>query len=80
MASGGKPLIPSEDELVELLDRQEMGEEVTTPWLWKVYRLWRRWGISPIELVRWPSWLVDAMMTCELVAARRSAKTVPPPR
>jgi len=57
-----------------------MGEEVQTPLLWKVYRLWRRWGISPLELLRWPSWLVDAMMVCDIVAARRAEKTVPPQR
>lgn len=67
-----------EDELTDLLDRQEMGEVVDTPLLWKIYRLWHRWRISPLELLKWPAWLINAMMVCDSVAIKRAGKNVPP--
>jgi hypothetical protein len=56
---------------MELLDAEEMGSDTPLPYIWKVYRLWKRWGISPVELLKWPSALVDSMLVCEVVDHKR---------
>jgi hypothetical protein len=35
--------------------------------MWRLYQLWKRWGVSPLELLEWPMWLVEGFQTCELV-------------
>jgi hypothetical protein len=73
----GKRLSALEGEIGEYLDLEEKGQGKSLPYELRIYRLWKRWGISPLELISWPSWLVDAMMTCD--AATKAREIIPLP-
>jgi len=34
--------------------------------------LWREWGISPLELLEWPTALIEGFQACDIVEAERS--------
>ncbi len=40
------------------------------PFQLRLHRLWRKWGISPLELLTWPADLVDDMQVCDIVTAK----------
>ena len=41
------------------------------PWIWRLYRLWREWGVSPLELLQWPTELVEGFQACDIVEGQR---------
>jgi hypothetical protein len=64
-------------ELHEYLDLAEapanMGQSLpATPWIWRLYKLWRGWGVSPLELLQWPTVLVEGFQACDVVEAQRN--------
>ena len=48
------------------------GPSPSTPYLWRLYQLWKRWGISPLELMEWPSALIEGFQACDIVEAQRN--------
>ena len=42
------------------------------PFMWRLYRLWKAWGISPLELMQWPTALVEGFQACDIVEGQRN--------
>jgi hypothetical protein len=77
---GGKRLERLVLELHDYLDQAEAAaytEQPTpaTPFIWRLYRLWREWGVSPLELLEWPTALVEGFQACDIVERQRSPGT-----
>ena len=45
------------------------------PFIWRLYRLWKEWGVSPLELIKWPVELVEGFQVCVVVEMERSPGT-----
>jgi hypothetical protein len=41
-------------------------------WIWRLYKLWREWGISPPELLEWPMAPVEGFQACDIVEQHRN--------
>jgi hypothetical protein len=42
------------------------------PFTWRLYRLWKEWGVSPLELIIWPAELVEGFQACDVVERERN--------
>jgi hypothetical protein len=76
-AHGGKRAERLILELHEYLDLAEAAANTgqpapQTPWIWRLYRLWREWGVSPLELLEWPTVLVEGFQACDIVEGQRN--------
>jgi hypothetical protein len=74
---GGKRVDRLVMQLHDYLDQADAAERTggpgpATPYLWRLYQLWKRWGVSPLELLAWPSALVEGLQACDIVEAERS--------
>lgn len=66
--------------LHEYLDQAEAASKVggpapPPPYVWRLYRLWKEWGVSPLELMGWPVTLIEAFQACDIVEAQRRPET-----
>ena len=67
--------------LHEYLDQAEAASKVggapaPPPHVWRLYRLWKEWGVSPLELMEWPVTLVEAFQACDIVERERNLSAV----
>jgi len=74
---GGKRLDAWVLELHDYLDQAEAAARTNrpapaTPFVWRLYRLWKTWGVSPLELLGWPVLLVEGFQACDVVEAQRN--------
>jgi len=51
------------------------GPTLLPPCVWRLYRLWKEWGVSPLELITWPAELVEGFQACDVVERERSPGT-----
>ena len=77
MGAGGKRVDRLVVGLHEYLDQAEAASRVggaspPPPYVWRLYRLWKEWGVSPLELVQWPTTLVEGFQACDIVEAQRN--------
>ena len=74
MEPGGKRLEALEQELTEYLQQRDIAQFLETPlhapFIWRLRTLWKAWGVSPLELLSWPSELVEQLQLCDVVEAR----------
>ena len=76
-AHGGKR---TERLILELHDYLDLAEAAANtgqappavPWIWRLYRLWREWGVSSLELLEWPTTLVEGFQACDIVEGQRN--------
>ena len=81
MGAGGKRVDCLVLGLHEYLDQAEAalrvgGSSSPPPYVWRLYRLWKEWGVSPLELMEWPAMLVEAFQACDVVDAQRNLRAV----
>ena len=67
-------------ELHDYLDQAEAAAYTeqpapATPFMWRLYRLWREWGVSPLELLEWPTGLIEGFQVFDIVERQRSPGT-----
>jgi hypothetical protein len=61
----------------DYLDRAEAAAKTgqpspPAPFMWRLYRMWKAWGVSPLELTKWPTELVEGFQACDIVELQRS--------
>jgi hypothetical protein len=76
-AHGGKRVDRLILELHDYLDLAEAAKNTdrpapSAPFIWRLYRLWKAWGVSPLELMQWPTALVEGFQACDVVKAQRN--------
>ena len=74
---GGKRLERLVLELHDYLDQAEAAAYTeqpapATPFMWRLYRLWKEWGVSPLELLEWPTALIEGFQACDIVERQRN--------
>jgi hypothetical protein len=42
------------------------------PFIWRLYRLWKEWGVWPLEFIEWPVELVEGFQVCDVVEKERN--------
>ena len=81
MGAGGKRVDRLVVGLHDYLDQAEAASKVGAaarppPYVWRLYRLWKEWGVSPLELMEWPAMLIEAFQACDIVEAQRNLPLV----